>query len=66
MDYISALESALGKSADIEMLPMQPGDMPDTYADVSNLIGQFNYQPSTPVDRGVANFVSWYRNYFNS
>jgi UDP-glucuronate 4-epimerase len=66
MDYISALESALGKRADIEMLPMQPGDMPDTYADVSNLIGQFNYQPSTPVDQGVANFVSWYRNYFNS
>lgn len=65
MDYISALESSLGKRADIEMLPMQPGDMPDTYADVDNLIGQFNYQPSTPVEQGVANFVSWYRNYFN-
>lgn len=65
MDYIASLEKALGKKADMEMLPLQPGDVPDTYADVTNLVEQFHYQPSTPVDQGVANFVAWYRNYFN-
>lgn len=65
MDYIAALEKALGRKAKMEMLPLQPGDVPDTYADVTNLIEQFHYKPATPVDQGVANFVAWYRNYFN-
>ncbi len=65
MDYIAALEKALGKKADMDMLPLQPGDVPDTYADVTDLVEQFHYKPATPVDIGVANFVTWYRNYFD-
>jgi UDP-glucuronate 4-epimerase len=64
MDYIAALEKALGKKANMEMLPLQPGDVPDTYADVADLVEQFNYKPATPVDQGIAEFVSWYHNYF--
>lgn len=65
MDYIAALEKALGKKADMEMLPLQPGDVPDTYADVFDLVEQFDYKPATPVEQGIASFVAWYRNYFN-
>lgn len=65
MDFIAALEKALGKKADMEMLPLQPGDVPDTYADVTDLVDQFHYKPATPVNQGVTNFVAWYRNYFN-
>jgi UDP-glucuronate 4-epimerase len=64
LDYIGAIEKALGKKADMEMLPLQPGDVPDTYADLDDLVEQFHYKPATPVEQGVANFVSWYRNYF--
>ncbi len=64
MDYIAALEKAFGKKADMEMLPLQPGDVPDTYADVTDLVEQFHYKPATPVEQGVANFVAWYRDYF--
>ena len=64
MDYIGAIEKALGKKANMEMLPLQPGDVPDTYADVDDLVEQFHYKPATPVEQGVAKFVSWYRNYF--
>jgi UDP-glucuronate 4-epimerase len=64
MDYIAALEQALGQKADMEMLPLQPGDVPDTYADVADLVREFGYKPATPVEQGVANFVAWYRNYF--
>lgn len=64
MDYIAALEKALGKRAEMEMLPLQPGDVPDTYADVTDLVEQFHYKPATPVEQGVANFVAWYRTYF--
>ena len=63
MDYIAALEKALGRKADMEMLPLQPGDVPDTYADVADLVREFGYKPATPVEQGVANFVDWYRNY---
>jgi len=65
MDYIAALEKALGKKADMELLPLQPGDVPDTYADVSDLVEQFHYKPATPVGQGVANFVSWYMDFQN-
>lgn len=65
MDYIAAIEKALDKKVDMDMLPLQPGDVPDTYADVTDLIEQFHYKPATPVDQGVTNFVIWYRNYFN-
>ncbi len=65
MDYIAALEKVLGKKADMDMLPLQPGDVPDTYADVTDLVEQFHYKPVTAVDLGVTNFVAWYRNYFD-
>lgn len=65
MDYIAALELALGQRAEMDMLPLQPGDVPDTYADVTDLVEQFHYKPATPVREGVANFVAWYREYFS-
>jgi UDP-glucuronate 4-epimerase len=64
MDYIHALEKALGKKAKINFLPLQPGDVPDTFANVDNLIKKFNYKPSTPVAEGITNFVEWYKNYY--
>lgn len=64
MDYIAALENALGVKAQMEMLPLQPGDVPDTYADVADLVAQFGYKPSTPVQEGIARFVTWYQGYF--
>ena len=64
MDYIDALEKTLGKKAKINFLPLQPGDVPDTYANVDNLKKQFNYKPSTSIIEGVTKFVKWYKNYF--
>jgi UDP-glucuronate 4-epimerase len=64
MDYIGALESALGKKAEMELLPLQAGDVPDTFANVDDLVEQFGYQPSTTVETGISQFVAWYRNYF--
>ena len=63
MDYIEALEKALGKTAKKEFLPLQPGDVPDTYADVKDLVKQFNYKPSTTIEEGITNFISWYHDY---
>jgi len=65
MDYIEALESSLGKTAKKELLPLQPGDVPDTYADVDDLVEEFGYKPSMSVKQGVANFVQWYKEYNN-
>ena len=64
MDYINALEKILGKKAKINFLALQPGDVPDTYANVDNLVKKFNYKPSTPVIEGVKNFAKWYRDYY--
>ncbi len=64
LDYIAALEQALGRRAHQVLLPMQPGDVPDTYADVSDLVAQFDYQPQTDVAQGIARFVAWYRDYY--
>jgi UDP-glucuronate 4-epimerase len=66
MDYIYALEKILEKKAQINFLPLQPGDVPDTYADVNNLKKKFNYQPSTSVIEGVSSFVKWYKDYYKS
>ena len=63
MDYIETLEKALGKTAKNEFLPLQPGDVPDTYADVKDLVEQFNYKPSTTIEVGITNFISWYLEY---
>ena len=64
MDYIGALEKALGKKAQMNLLPLQPGDVPDTYADVTDLVEQFDYKPATKVEDGVARFIEWYKDYF--
>ncbi len=64
MDYIAALEKALGKTAEKEFLPLQAGDVPATYANVDDLVEQFDYKPSTSVEEGINRFVSWYRDYF--
>jgi len=66
MDYIAALEKALGKPADIEMMPLQPGDVPDTYADITDLVRQFSYRPATSIDHGITEFVNWYLGYTES
>ncbi|GIX22189.1 MAG: hypothetical protein KatS3mg121_0972 [Gammaproteobacteria bacterium] len=64
MDYIHAIERALGKRAEIEYLPLQPGDVPHTHADVTELAEAVGYRPATPVEEGVARFVLWYREYY--
>lgn len=64
MDYISALERALGQKAKKELLPMQAGDIPDTHADVTELIDEFQYAPKADIDTGIRNFVNWYRRYY--
>ena len=65
MDYIKAIESALGIDANKELLPLQPGDVPDTYANVDDLVREFDYKPSMSVTQGVKNFVNWYKQYHN-
>ena len=64
MDYIEALETSLGRTAEKELLPLQAGDVPDTYADVDDLVKEFGYKPSMSVTQGVENFVAWYRSYY--
>ena len=65
LDYIKAIEDALGIKADMELLPLQPGDVHDTYADVVDLVRDFDYKPSITVNQGVAKFIEWYKNYYN-
>jgi UDP-glucuronate 4-epimerase len=62
--YVNALEAALGVTAKLELLPLQPGDVPDTYADSSALKEAVGYQPATPVEDGVGRFVEWYCGYY--
>lgn len=64
IEYIEAIESALGKKADMELLPLQAGDVPDTYADSSALQAAVGYKPATPVKHGVAEFINWYKAYY--
>jgi UDP-glucuronate 4-epimerase len=63
VDYVEAIEEAVGKKAIRELLPLQPGDVPDTHADVSSLAKAVGYQPRTSVREGVARFVEWYLDY---
>ena len=64
MNFITALEDALGKEAEKEMLPMQPGDVPATWADTTSLMEDTGYKPNTPVEKGIKAFVEWYRDYY--
>jgi UDP-glucuronate 4-epimerase len=61
--YIEVLEDCLGRKAERRLLPMQPGDVADTWADVEALRQDVGYSPSTPIEVGVARFVAWYREY---
>ncbi len=65
LDYIETLENALGKKAEKNLLPLQPGDVPDTYADVEQLVIDVNYRPQTTIQTGINKFVKWYLNYNN-
>jgi UDP-glucuronate 4-epimerase len=62
---IGTIEQCLGKTAEKRMLPMQPGDVPATYADVEALVQDVGFAPKTPIEVGVANFVAWYRDYYH-
>ena len=65
VDYINAIEEALGKKAKKELLPLQPGDVQDTFADVDDLMNDFDYKPSMNVKEGVSKFIDWYKRYYN-
>jgi UDP-glucuronate 4-epimerase len=65
LDYIEAVENALGKKAEKNLLPLQPGDVPDTYADVEDLVNDVDYKPSTNVKEGVRKFVEWYTDVYS-
>jgi len=64
LEYVAAIEEATGRESIRNYLPMQPGDVPDTWADVSDLERDMGYRPNTPVKDGIARFVSWYRAYY--
>lgn len=64
MDYIETLEKHLGREAKKEFLPMQPGDVYQTYADVSDLMHDFDFKPSTSIDEGLGKFVTWFKEYY--
>lgn len=64
LTFIETLERALGQEAVKEWLPMQPGDVKDTYADIEDLIRDTDYRPDTPLEKGIENFVAWYRDYY--
>ena len=64
MRYIEVLEQCLGRQATKNFLPLQQGDVPDTYADVQALVEDVGYRPETPIETGVARFVDWYRSYY--
>lgn len=64
MHYIETLEDCLGKKAKTNLLPLQAGDVPDTYANIDDLVRDTGYKPQTTVEQGIANFVSWYKEYY--
>jgi UDP-glucuronate 4-epimerase len=64
VDYIAAIETAIGRKAIKELLPLQAGDVPDTYANVDDLVSEFQYRPATSVDQGIDRFIAWYRDYY--
>jgi UDP-glucuronate 4-epimerase len=65
LQFIDVIEQNLGKKAIKNFLPLQDGDVPETYADVSELIQEIDFKPSTPVEEGIAKFVAWYKQYYN-
>ena len=65
MQYVEAIENEVGKKAELNLLPLQPGDVPDSFADASQLINAVGYRPDTTIEVGVANFVKWYQDYYS-
>ncbi|MGY8961454.1 MAG: protein CapI, partial [Alphaproteobacteria bacterium] len=64
MRFIGLIEKAAGRKAEIDFQPMQPGDVPATYADISAIQNDFGFEPSTTIDEGIPRFVEWYRSYY--
>ena len=64
MRFIEVIEQALGTTAVKEMMPMQPGDVTTTYADVAELTADVGFAPNTPLEEGIKNFVTWYKDYY--
>lgn len=65
IDFIKVIEEAIGKRVDMKMLPMQPGDVVTTYADVTELEEHYNYSPNTKLKEGIGKFIEWYKSYYN-
>ena len=63
MRFIGLIEEALGRKAEFDLLPMQPGDVKETYADISDALRDFGFSPKTAIDEGIPNFIAWYRDY---
>ena len=59
------IEEALGRKAEVNLLPMQPGDVPATYADIDDLVRDVDFSPATPIEVGVRRFLDWYRDYYS-
>jgi UDP-glucuronate 4-epimerase len=66
LDYIAVIEKEVGRKAKLEMLPAQPGDVPETYADVRALQDAVGFKPATSIEEGVKRFVAWYRDYYGA
>ena len=66
MDFITTIENAMGKQAEKNMMPMQPGDVPATYADVDALMSDVGFKPDTPLAEGIQKFVDWYKDYYDA
>lgn len=64
MDFVRAIEKAIGKTAEKEFLPMQPGDVKATYADVEDLVASIDYKPETSIEHGITQFIDWYKEYY--
>ena len=64
MDFIARIEEATGCKAQKNFVPAQPGDVPITFADTTDLLVDVGFKPETPIDQGIANFVAWYRDYY--
>ena len=64
MDFIEAIEDELGLKATMELQPLQPGDVPATYADVANLEKELGYKPATTIKEGIKHFINWYKKYY--
>ena len=64
LDFVRVLEDIIGKKAITEGVPMQPGDVAETYADINDLVSDFDYQPRTNIQSGIKKFVTWYKAYY--